>query len=129
MGFSSGGLYKLRTELAEIEMERLREDQDRLRCEDAIKMEKRLSIRLRKEMQEREFALSVERNAYVVVCDLKNPIEKKHYSSRTQIRQCGKKSNVSTGDTEEEDRIHGGKTDRNERKPFVHKSKVTTPRV
>ncbi len=77
MGFSSGGLYKLRTELAEIEMERLREDQDRLRCEDAIKMEKRLSIRLRKEMQEREFALSVERNAYVVVCDLKNPIEKK----------------------------------------------------
>ena len=67
----------MRTELAEIEMERLREDQDRLRCEDAIKMEKRLSIRLRKEMQEREFALSVERNAYVVVCDLKNPNEKK----------------------------------------------------
>ena len=64
MGFSSGGLYKLRTELAEIEMERLREDQDRLRCEDAIKMEKRLSVRLRKEIQEREFALSVERNAY-----------------------------------------------------------------
>ncbi len=64
MGFSSGGMYKLRTELAEIEMERLREDQDRLRCEDAIKMEKRLSIRLRKEIQEREFALSVERNAY-----------------------------------------------------------------
>ena len=128
MGFSSGGLYKLRTELAEIEMERLREDQDRLRCEDAIKMEKRLSIRLRKEIQEREFALSVERNAYVVVSDFKKS-DQKHYSSRTQIRQCGKKSNVSTGDTEEEDRIHGGKTDRNERKPFVHKSKITTPRV
>lgn len=54
----------MRAELAEIEMERLREDQERLRCEDAIKMEKRLLIRLRKEIQEREFALSVERNAY-----------------------------------------------------------------
>jgi hypothetical protein len=53
----------MRAELAEIEMERLREHQERLRCEDAIKMEKRLSSRLQKEIQEREFALSVERNA------------------------------------------------------------------